>query len=236
MGVGDRHSRRTDKSRIATPAIRSIPAESSADDRELDDPFSAWDEDDAGVHRQSPDSQLAAAAQTRMERRPSKAAAATPPASTDAAPPVLVEGSSRRITTRAEPLVDPVAMRDIVLSRARTLDDPLTTRMLAEVTRKRTRSNIAIVPPDDREAAPDEPSPGERPTMKLPPLRLPTAAAADARSESRTATRSHDTLAEQALQPTPPESSDTRATREEIPSPNRRGARRPIARDEPFRK
>jgi len=213
MGVGDRHSKRTNK-----PVVRADPPAHAVDDRELDDPFSAWDDDDAGAHRPSRAAQLAAAAQTRLERKPASQA--------DAAP-----------------LIDPVAMQGIVISRARTLDDPLTTRVLAEVARTEPRSSASIataaaravtreIAPADPEAH-EEPAPSRRrPTMRLAPSKLP----AERRSESRTSEHSSDTPDARATEATSPEARDTRPTRKEIPGMNRQGAGRPIARDEPFRK
>ena len=53
--------------------------------------------------------------------------------------------AGRRTKILRKPLVlpDPVAMRSIVLSRSRTLEDPLTTRMLAELSRADVRSGAA---------------------------------------------------------------------------------------------
>ena len=223
MGVGDRHSKRLDKPRAEGPASRAAPPAHPVDDRELDDPFSAWDDDDAGAHRPTPAPQPAAV-QTRNERKVAVKAAAIRgrgpgPASSTSAPPVLAEGSSRQPAPPDEPLVDPVAMRDIVISRARTLDDPLTTRVLAELARKKTSSDAAIVLPAAPE--PGEPARSDHATKKISPAKLP----AEARSGTRTATRSPDAPAEQEPPPAPLEPSDARITRQEIPSPRRRPRR-----------
>jgi hypothetical protein len=207
MGVGDRHSKRTDKPRAEGPASRAAPPAIPVDDRELDDAFSAWDDDDAGAHQPSPAPLPVMAAQTRIERKvAAKAAIPDPgPASSASVPPVFAKGSSRRPAPLDEPLVDPVAMQDIVISRARTLHDPLTTRVLAELARKKTSSDAAIVLPTAPEAA-----------------NAPRATPAEARSGTRTATKSPDPPTEQAPPPAALEPSDARITRQEIPSPRRR--------------
>src|SRR4051812_15319191 len=126
MGVGDRHSKRTDKPKAPIAIQRSHVI----DDRELDDPFSAWDDDDAGAHRSSPapqPPQVTSGAQTRVERKPVAGMASA--VRRAIALPVFADGSSRRTTPLVDPvidplvdpLVDPVAMRDISISRARTL-------------------------------------------------------------------------------------------------------------------
>lgn len=226
MGVGDRYSRRTDRrSRIAIPAIRSIPSAPAVDDRELDDPFSAWDDDDAGAHRPAQTS----VAPTRIERKPAKALAASP-ADAVSTPPVLAEGSTRRATPLVDPLVDPVAMRDIVIARAQTLEDPLTSRVLAEIARKRTRSDVGIPLPGLAGADPDagpvpgaaqaDAAPQESPSTGRATVRigLPRPPGAGPRSGTRTAARPPEALAGPEAPPSAP------------------GRRRPIARDEPFRK
>jgi hypothetical protein len=86
-------------------------------------------------------------------------------------------------------------MRDIVVSRARTLDDPLTTRVLAEIARSRAMS----------ETNPQHLH-GRAETVKIAPL-------AATSSESPSHPRHHD-----------------------IAMPRRRTVRRPISREEPFRK
>jgi hypothetical protein len=140
MGVGDRHSKRAaaDKHKASSPIQRSH----AVDDRELDDPFSAWDDDDAGAqkltHAHASGSSMT---RTRIDRKP--AAGMAPARPIPEAPPIIADGSSRRATL-LDALVDPVAMRDIVISRARTLDDPLTTRVLAEVARKDALDEIAL--------------------------------------------------------------------------------------------
>ncbi len=148
MGVGDRHSKRTAAGDQAKAASIQPPA--AVDDHELDDAFSAWDDDDAGAHQPPPAVRLArvaiSSAQTRVERP--GAVGPTPPAQpaqpARATPPTLADGSSHRPTPLADALLDPVAMRDIVISRVRTLDDPLTTRVLAEIARRTTRDDIAV--------------------------------------------------------------------------------------------
>jgi hypothetical protein len=199
MGVGDRHSRRTSKSKELLPAIRSIRQSYIVDDRELDDPFSAWDEDDAGARKPSPAMQLAHAAAahaapTRLERKPAAGG---------------VDPFSKTVPV----LVDPVAMRDIVLSRVRTLDGPRTAR--AEAARASTPGEL-------------EPATSTRPTERMPPSRLPAALAED-RPEPRDTSPTRPTRATRTTR-------TTRTTRKDLPPLSRRGARQPIARDEPFRK
>jgi hypothetical protein len=191
MGVGDRHSRRTSKSKDLLPAIRSLRRSYIVDDRELDDPFSAWDDDDAGARKPAPAAQRAHAAAapgapTRLERKPAAG----------------VDPFSKTVPV----LVDPVAMRDIVLSRVRTLDEPRTARVLAQIARAPTPGEL-------------EPATSTRPTEQMPPSKLPPALV-EARRDP----------------PGPRDARDTRATRQELPRLGRRGSRRPIARDEPFRK
>jgi hypothetical protein len=88
------------------------------------------------------------------------------------APPVIADGSARR-GTPLDALVDPVAMRDIVISRARTLHDPLTTRVLAEVARKDVNGELAdpsaAEPARGRDTR-DEISMTRRRTQHRPPL------------------------------------------------------------------
>jgi hypothetical protein len=143
-------------------AAGAIQRPAAVDDHELDDAFSAWDDDDAGAHRPPPSVRLARAAissaQTRIERR--GAVGPTPPAQpAHATPPALADGSSHRSTPLADALLDPVAMRDIVISRVRTLDDPLTTRVLAEIARRTTRNDVSVPrrPTVRRPIARDEP-------------------------------------------------------------------------------
>src|SRR5829696_7153218 len=125
MGVGDRHSKRAvGAGKAKDPA--SIQRSYVTDERELDDPFSAWDDDDAGAQKLPPlhrtQATTTSVEQTRVERR--GAVALTPSAKRAlGAPPVIADGSSRRATPLNDALLDPVAMRDIVISRARTLDD-----------------------------------------------------------------------------------------------------------------
>lgn len=134
MGIGDRHSKRNAATKVPAPAS-TVQRPYVVDDRELDDAFSAWDEDDALARkpeRRSEAPQLAhatssALAPTRVERKP----AAVGPAAVGPVSPAKV----------IDALVDPVAMRDIVISRARTLDDPLTTRVLAEIARSEALSD-----------------------------------------------------------------------------------------------
>jgi hypothetical protein len=133
MGIGDRHSKRNAATKI--PTVRSAALRPyELDDGELDDAFSAWDEDDALARKPDPASEVprlaqatsSSLAQTRVERKP---AVGTSPS-----------------VKMADALVDPVAMRDIVISRARTLDDPLTTRVLAEIARSEAPGERATVP------------------------------------------------------------------------------------------
>ncbi|HWO24418.1 MAG TPA: hypothetical protein VNO30_36990 [Kofleriaceae bacterium] len=117
MGVGDRHSKR-----VAAEKAKAESAKQAheAFDREIDDVFSAWDVADAGAHEPDP------------AQMPDAPAVARPRVDPKTGP------------VPADALVDPVAMRDIVLSRARTVDDPLTTRVLAEIARS-----------DENEATPE---------------------------------------------------------------------------------
>jgi hypothetical protein len=152
MGVGDRHSKRAalEKQRASSAIQRSYVV----DDRELDDPFSAWDDDDAGAHKPSlAHAASSVSARTRVERKP--AAEVAPAERAPEPPPVLASGSARR-TIPLDALVDPVAMRDIVISRARTLDDPLTTRVLAEIARN--DANGEVTPPRGEDRATHAPS------------------------------------------------------------------------------
>ncbi len=188
MGVGDRHSKRFAGDKAKPSAIQRPAA---VGDHALDDPFSAWDDDDAGAQRPSPHARLAtpvtsALAQTRIERRGAGAPALPAqraPTMPDGTPPVVTGGSTSRPTPLADSLLDPIAMRDIVISRVRTLDDPLTTGVLAEIARSAVTRDLARV-----EHAPK--SPEER----------------------------------------------SRTTRDDIAVPRRRTERRPISREEPFRK
>jgi len=197
MGVGDRHSKRPGAADKRKPA-GAIQRSHVVDDRELDDPFSAWDDDDAGALQpghapQRAHGAVSSTASTRVERR-----SAAPLAAHDPSAPV-----------------DPVAMRDIVISRARTLDDPLTTRVLAEIARKDAMSD----PRGRALLAQRAPTYGN--AVKLPPRT----------SEDRTAVRASDTPPAEAPSPT------SRVTRDAIATSRRRTGRRPpIARDEPFRK
>jgi hypothetical protein len=140
MGVGDRHSKRGDKAKAPAAISRAF----AIDDRELDDPFSAWDEDDALAQKPPhliPETQTSSA-HTRIERR-NAVSVPTPKRELPAQPSKIADGSARRMTPLADALLDPVAGRDIVISRARTLDDPLTTRVLAEIARGEARSAAA---------------------------------------------------------------------------------------------
>jgi hypothetical protein len=209
MGVGDRHSKRVAGAGKAK-ASDSIQRSYVIDDRELDDPFSAWDDDDAGAQKPEPlhhtQTTTTSVAQTRVERR--GAVALTPsPKRALAPPPVIADGSSRRATPLSDALLDPVAMRDIVISRARTLDDPMTTRVLAEIARGEAMNN--------------------RPTYSQ---RAPAPDDAATIAPARRAARSPDTITTES--PDQP----SRNTRDDISMPRRRTARRAIARDEPFRK
>ena len=167
MGIGDRHSKRTAATKI--PTIKMAVQSHTVDDRELDDPFSAWDDDDALARKpelrteapplaQATSSSLA---QTRIERKPA----------IGTAPSVKV----------GDALVDPVAMRDIVISRARTLDDPLTTRVLAEIARSEALSEHVAHPHRARSHVE---------TLKIPPLISPGGAQAEEKKSE-----SHNELA-----------------------------------------
>lgn len=191
-----------DRSRFMKSAAGTVdvakeqrPALSAIDDHDLDEAFSAWDDDDAGAKKPTHPSQVSevtssTTAKTRVGKRPVPAAAAM---ATDAPPSsALADGTSTRtapsgvgsirapsgsapapnvaqphsaereavpasgpITEPAVKLFDPVSMSDIVLSRARTIDDPLTTRLLAEISRTdltrereagRARSGLSFLP------------------------------------------------------------------------------------------
>ncbi|HWU87583.1 MAG TPA: hypothetical protein VN253_09935 [Kofleriaceae bacterium] len=124
------------------------------DDHELDDAFSAWDEDDDGARQSAPAARLAqatgsTAAKTIIGHKP----LAEPPPSRLARPP-----SDPGIR-----LVDPVSMHDIVLSRARTIDDPLTTQLLAEISRSDLMNERAS---RERPLGPDEEPPAPRRTTR----------------------------------------------------------------------
>ncbi len=205
MGVGDRHSKRVvaaDKAKAPAPIQRAWVI----DDRELDDEFSAWDEDDAGALKPAhlrPETR-ATVAQTRIERR--GGTGVTSAAKRALPPPVIADGSSRRATPLSDALLDPVAMRDIVIARARTLDDPMTTRVLAEIARAEAKS--------------------DRPSQRAQRVSATDDAAVIA--PSRVATRSADMIAASRT--------SSRSTRDEIAVSRRRTARRSIAREEPFRK
>ena len=146
MGIGDRHSKRTDKPRPPSPIQRPR----AIDAREPEDPLRARGDDDAGAHGPSharpPAPAPAPAAEPRVARQP--AAGEVSPAKRITGLPVFAEGSRR-----TPPLVDPVARHDIVLSRARTLDDPLTTRVLAEITRNDVVADRAERAPAPQRAA-----------------------------------------------------------------------------------
>ena len=186
MGVGDRHSRRVliDKARFAKAVPGTVevaqqqrPEQLLLDEHDLDDAFSAWDENDAGARKPMHPSQLAQAssamAKTRVGRKP--LAAGPPPSepappsgrAPDGAPPprdphplparAADPASGPAFDPPSDPalkLVDPVSMHDIVLSRARTIDDPLTTRLLAEIARsdamgdrsQHARSGLVLLP------------------------------------------------------------------------------------------
>lgn len=190
---------------VSAPASRSY----AVDDRELDDSFSAWDDDDAGAHRpvhpapaQLASSSSTSLAQTRIERKPL----------------AVGTGPSRRM---ADALVDPVAMRDIVISRARTLDDPLTTRVLAEIARGEE---------SEREGESEPmPAPQRTRTVKLGPSRT---ANAISHASTIAIAAAHATTAVMAL----PDASLPPDTEEADPEPRRRNTRRGIPREEPARK
>jgi hypothetical protein len=258
MGVGDRHSKRVAAEKAKTPSpIQRVYA---VDDRELDDAFSAWDEDDAGARKPGP-AQMAAAsstARTRVERKAgpvSLAAAAAQPAATAAQPAAaaaqpaataaqLAAGSpgapSRPAPDRA--LVDPVAMRDIVISRARTVDDPLTTRVLAEIARTEATHD------ETNKRGQRGPLPQRARTLadvvKVAPPKILSAATAataaiaataeNASSGPRTSAHSPDTG---AAEPPKPESTHTQPREpEEVVVASRRTTRRGIVPSEPNRK
>jgi hypothetical protein len=177
MGVGDRHSKRAvvaggrpQAVPVPAPVIeagrRAPPADAIAahvpDDSELDEAFSAWDDDDALARRPALPSAARGTpsmlAETRVGRRPAGSAApATDPGGGDRRAPPLAELAAR--------LIDPVSAHDIVLSRARTIDDPLTTRVLAEIARADAmseRAGPAVAPaaaPIDPAAPAQQPAP-----------------------------------------------------------------------------
>src|SRR5262249_55746953 len=146
----------------------------------------------------------ASAAEPRATHKP--ATGEVSPAKRITALPVFTEASRR-----TPALVDPVAMHDIVLARARTLDDPLTTRVLAESSRE-----DAVTDHEQRALHPQRAV-----TRTLAEKRVPVL------SGERTATRSPD-MSGHATTP--------RETRDKLPALGRRTTRRAIARDEPFRK
>lgn len=174
MGVGDRHSKRfvpADKARAPAPIQRAWVI----DDRELDDEFSAWDDDDAGAQKPAHMRQetRATVAQTRVEKRGNTGLT---PSVQRTLTPKFADGSSRRATPLSDALLDPVAMRDIVISRARTLDDPLTTRVLAEIARGEAKNDRGL----PANGAPRVPASGSAPA-RSPDM----AAAASPRTSSR---------------------------------------------------
>lgn len=162
MGVGDRHSKRLDKGKPAG----SIQCAYVVDERELDDPFSAWDDDDAGAQQRDPSAQAAQATcsplidQTRNERRPqtaplSPSALLSPNTPRTLTPPTyLATGSSHRPTPLGDAHVDPDAARSVVISRVRTLDDPFTTQLLAEIARNEAARSSDQDPPNPDIALP----------------------------------------------------------------------------------
>lgn len=161
MGVGDRHSKRLDKSKPAGSSQRAYVV----DDRELDDPFSAWDDDDAGAQQRDPSAQAQTASpsvidQTRNERRPqvapsSPSALLSPNTPRTLTPPTyLAAGSSHRPTPLGDVHVDPDAARSVVISRVRTLDDPFTTQLLAEIARNEAARSADQDSPDPDIALP----------------------------------------------------------------------------------
>jgi hypothetical protein len=180
-------------------AKEQLPASPPIGESDLDDPFSAWDDDDAGARKPTHPSQVTSSttAKTRIGKKLAAAAAAAEPPPVDAPPPssALAAGTSTRtapggmvpsrspsgsapvpnvprpasarpgeraafpatepITQPAVKLFDPVSMSDIVLSRTRTIDDPLTTRLLAEISRTdmtrdreaaRARPGLSLLP------------------------------------------------------------------------------------------
>jgi hypothetical protein len=202
MGVGDRHSKRAtaDKAKVPQPQPQPQPP-LATDERELDDAFSAWDDDDAGARKPAHPvlaQSTASSARTRLERKPAPL---------------------------ADALVDPVAMRDIVISRARTLDDPLTTRVLAEIARTVAQNEPA-------RTAPLTPRTRTRDAVvrMAPPKFL---AAIGTRAGERPPARSPDMIADEPKQPPSPH---TPEDADELATPPRRTTRRSISREEPFRK
>jgi hypothetical protein len=192
MGVGDRHSKRAAAEKAKAQQQPQLQQPSYAvDQRELDDAFSAWDDDDAGAHKPAQPvlaQATASSARTRLERKPAPL---------------------------ADALVDPVAMRDIVISRARTLDDPLTTRVLAEIARTEAQNDLA-------RTAPLTPRTRTRDAVVkiAPPKFLP---AIGTRAGERPPGMRAD-------EPKQPDDAD------ELATPRRRTTRRSISREEPFRK
>lgn len=227
MGVGDRHSRRAvvDKARLAKLASStSARAGFSIDERELDEPFSAWDEDDA-LAAKTPHPQTASSttAQTRVGRKPH----ATTQAPNQPAPPPPAPDEDGAIGTLSDPLLklhDPVALRDIVLARARTIDDPLTTRVLAEIARADAASERAQLGRADTVEAPAMLLTRARSTERtIPPSPAPDLIVTDPEP--------HDRANRRALLDADDDDADELRLR-------RRTTRQTIlrAKDEPFRK
>jgi hypothetical protein len=198
MGVGDRHSKRAAAEKPKQPPEQQPSV--AIDDRELDDPFSAWDDDDAGAHKPVHPvlaESTASSARTRLERKPAPL---------------------------ADALVDPVAMRDIVISRVRTLDDPLTTRVLAEIARTEAMN-------DPARTAPLTPRTRTRDAVKMASPKF--LAAIGTRAGEHPPARPPDMIADEPKQPPSPH---TPEDADELATPRRRTTRRSISREEPFRK
>lgn len=201
MGVGDRHSKRaTAEKAKQQQQQQQQPSSFAPDDRELDDPFSAWDDDDAGAHKPAHPvlaQSTASSARTRLERKPAPL---------------------------ADALADPVAMRDIVISRVRTLDDPLTTGVLAEIARTEAMN-------DPARTAPLTPRTRTRDAVRMATPKF--LAAIGTRAGERPPARPPDMIADE---PKRPPSAPTPEDADELATPRRRTTRRSISREEPFRK
>jgi hypothetical protein len=137
---------------------------------------------------------------------------------------VSAQGTSPR-PGPSDALVDPVAMRDIVIARSRTLDDPLTTRVLAEIARSEAMNDRGR-----RGPLPQRTRTHPEAVKVAPPKILAAAeAVANARAGERTPERSPDMIAARRQEPS------SAHTPDEIIVP-RGPTRGGFARDEPFRK
>lgn len=156
------------------------------DARDLDDTFSAWDIDDALARKPGQRAKLAEAtastvAKTRIARKPllpSDAAEGTPMHERPAIIAALASIPSPAPEPEPEPdpsikLVDPVSMNDIVLSRARTIDDPLTTRLLAEISRTDLMNEREVHLRPTRDLTPSAPAVAGRESAELGAARSP---------------------------------------------------------------